>query len=101
VPSVGDITARTLIAELPELGTLDRRKIGSRAVVGRARDEDGLRFRMFCQRPLDGLWRDAMVQVQLLVDFRLDVDRSRGAHDQGADRGLVAVARQDHRVARP
>ncbi len=25
VPSVGDITARTLIAELPELGTLDRR----------------------------------------------------------------------------
>jgi len=29
VPSVGDITARTLIAELPELGTLDRRKIGS------------------------------------------------------------------------
>ena len=29
VPSVGDITARTLIAELPELGTLDRRKIAS------------------------------------------------------------------------
>jgi transposase len=31
-PSVGDITARTLIAELPELGTLDRRKIA--ALVG-------------------------------------------------------------------
>ena len=29
VPSVGDITARSLIAELPELGTLDRRKIAS------------------------------------------------------------------------
>jgi transposase len=29
VPCVGDITARTLIAELPELGTLDRRKISS------------------------------------------------------------------------
>jgi transposase len=29
VPSVGDITARTLIAELPELGTLDRRAIAS------------------------------------------------------------------------
>ena len=32
-PSVGDITARTLIAELPELGTLDRRKISSLAGV--------------------------------------------------------------------
>ena len=29
MPSIGDITARTLIAELPELGTLDRRKISS------------------------------------------------------------------------
>jgi len=32
VPSVGEITARTLIANLPELGTLDRRKIA--ALVG-------------------------------------------------------------------
>jgi transposase len=32
VTGVGDITARTLIAELPELGTLDRRKIA--ALVG-------------------------------------------------------------------
>jgi transposase len=32
VPSVGEITARTLIADLPELGTLDRRKIA--ALVG-------------------------------------------------------------------
>jgi transposase len=32
VPSIGDITARSLIAELPELGTLDRRKIA--ALVG-------------------------------------------------------------------
>lgn len=29
VPGIGPITARTLIAELPELGTLDRRKIAS------------------------------------------------------------------------
>jgi transposase len=29
VPSVGPITARSLIADLPELGTLDRRKIAS------------------------------------------------------------------------
>jgi transposase len=32
VPSIGDITARTLIADLPELGTLDRREIA--ALVG-------------------------------------------------------------------
>ena len=31
-PSIGNTTARTLIAELPELGTLDRRKIA--ALVG-------------------------------------------------------------------
>jgi len=34
VPGVGSITARTLIAELPELGTLDRRQIA--ALVGLA-----------------------------------------------------------------
>ena len=32
VPGIGDVTARTLIADLPELGTLDRRKIA--ALVG-------------------------------------------------------------------
>ena len=32
VPGVGDVTARTLIADLPELGTLDRRRIA--ALVG-------------------------------------------------------------------
>ena len=32
VPGVGNVVARTLIAELPELGTLDRRKIA--ALVG-------------------------------------------------------------------
>lgn len=31
VPGVGDVTARTLLAELPELGTLTRRKIASLA----------------------------------------------------------------------
>ncbi len=32
VPSIGEVTARTLIADLPELGTLDRRQIA--ALVG-------------------------------------------------------------------
>jgi len=31
VPGVGDVTARTLLAEMPELGTLDRRKIAALA----------------------------------------------------------------------
>ena len=44
VPGIGDVTARTLIAGLPELGTLDRRKIA--ALVGVApfnRDSGTLR----------------------------------------------------------
>ena len=44
VPGVGDVTARTLIADLPELGTLDRKKIA--ALVGVApfnRDSGTLR----------------------------------------------------------
>ena len=35
VPGIGPVTARTLIAELPELGSLDRRKLA--ALVGVAR----------------------------------------------------------------
>jgi transposase len=34
VPGIGGVTARTLIAELPELGTLDRRRLA--ALVGAA-----------------------------------------------------------------
>lgn len=46
VPGIGDVTARTVIAELPELGSLDRRKIA--ALVGVApinRDSGTLRGR--------------------------------------------------------
>ena len=41
VPGVGDVTARTLIADLPELGTLDRKKIA--ALVGVAPLQPGQR----------------------------------------------------------
>ena len=44
VPGIGDVTARTLIAELPELGQLDRRRLA--ALVGVApvnRDSGQLR----------------------------------------------------------
>ena len=46
MPGVGNVVARTLIAELPELGTLDRRKIA--ALVGVApfsRDSGTMRGR--------------------------------------------------------
>jgi len=46
VPGIGDVTARTLLAELPELGTLDRHKIA--ALVGIAplnRDSGTMRGR--------------------------------------------------------
>jgi transposase len=46
VPGIGPVTARTLIAELPELGLLDRRRIA--ALVGGApinRDSGAMRGR--------------------------------------------------------
>ena len=62
VPGIGDITAQTLIADLPELGTLDRRRIA--ALVGVApvnRDSGQMRGRRTIagadecpQRPLYG-----------------------------------------------
>lgn len=50
MPGVGNTTARTLLAELPELGTLDRRKIA--ALVGVAplnRDSGTMRGRRMVQ----------------------------------------------------
>ena len=42
VPGVGDATARTLIAELPELGSLDRRKIAALVGVAPFNRDSGL-----------------------------------------------------------
>jgi transposase len=50
VPGVGNTTARTLLAELPELGSIDRRKIA--ALVGVAplnHDSDAMRGRRIVQ----------------------------------------------------
>lgn len=41
VPGVGDVTARTLLAELPELGTLTRREIASLAGVAPYTQQSG------------------------------------------------------------
>ena len=41
VPGVGDVTARTLIADLPELGQLDRRRIAALAGVALINRDSG------------------------------------------------------------
>lgn len=42
VPAVGDITVRTLIADLPELGRLDRRRIAALVGVAPVNRDSGL-----------------------------------------------------------
>jgi transposase len=42
VPGVGDVTARTLIADLPELGRLDRRRIAALVGVAPVNRDSGL-----------------------------------------------------------
>ena len=42
MPGVGDATARTLIADLPELGSLDRRKIAALVGVAPFNRDSGL-----------------------------------------------------------
>lgn len=42
VPGIGGVTARTLIAELPELGTLDRRRLAALVGVAPVNQDSGL-----------------------------------------------------------
>ena len=42
VPGIGDVTARTLIAELPELGSLDRRRLAALVGVAPVNLDSGL-----------------------------------------------------------
>jgi transposase len=42
VPGIGDVTARTLIAELPELGSLDRRRLAALVGVAPVNQDSGL-----------------------------------------------------------
>jgi transposase len=43
VPGIGGVTARTLIAELPELGTLDRRRLAALVGVAPVNQDPGLK----------------------------------------------------------
>jgi transposase len=43
VPGIGGVTARTLIAELPELGTLDRRRLAALVGVAPVNQDSGLK----------------------------------------------------------
>src|SRR6185437_3727205 len=42
VPGIGGTTARTLIAELPELGSIDRRKVAALVGVAPVNQDSGL-----------------------------------------------------------
>ena len=55
---------------------------------------------MLLERARDRLGRDAVIHVQLFVDFGLHVDRARAAHHQTAEHRFVRVARHRDLVAR-
>ena len=84
VPGVGNTTARTLLAELPELRTLDRRKIA--ALVGVAplnRDSGTLRGRRMVQGGRGsvraGLYMGALVAARRNAVVRPLYERLRAA----------------------
>ena len=84
IPGIGPATARTLIAELPELGSLDRRKIAS--LVGLApmnRDSGTLRGRRTIQggrsTVRSALFMSIMVAIRHKLPLRVTYDRLRQA----------------------
>ena len=98
VPGVGSVTARTLIAGLPELGALDRRRIA--ALVGVApvnRDSGAARGR----RAISGgrasvrsaLYMAALAAIRWNPAFRGAYDRLRG-RGTPAKATIVAVMRK-------
>lgn len=98
VPGVGPITARTLIAELPELGTIDRRRIA--ALVGVApvnRDSGAMRGRRAIAGGRTGvrntLYMAAMTAIRWNPAIRAAYERlrARGTPPKAA---LVAAMRK-------
>src|SRR5215469_1264616 len=78
----------------------DGGEVRSRPIIRGGSDEDGFSLGRALERVRYGPRRHAVVDVQLLVHFRLHVHGAGGAHDERAHRRLVAVARQNHGVAR-
>jgi transposase len=98
VPGVGPLTARTLLAELPELGTLDRRQIA--ALAGLApfnRDSGRLRARRSIgggRAPVrTGLYMAALVAARHNPVLKAFADRLREA-GKGPKQVIIAVARK-------
>lgn len=98
VPGIGPTIARTLIAELPELGTLDRRQVASLAGLapytqqsGRWRGKSTIRGGRAPVRAM--LFMGAMVAVQRSAPFRAFFQRliTNGKSKRAA---YVAVARK-------
>ena len=76
VPGVGSTTARTLIAELPELGTIDRRKIAALAgLAPRNRDSGSMRGRQSIQGGRSSV-RSALYMATLVAARRNPIIRS-------------------------
>ncbi len=94
VPGIGKITARTLIAELPELGRIDRRRVA--ALVGVApinRDSGTMRGRRTIaggRTPVrDTLYMAALTAVRWNPTIKATYDRLRG---RGAPHKAAIVA---------
>ena len=98
VPGIGDVTARTLLAELPELGTISRHQLAALVGVAPVNRDSGL---MRGRRTIAGgrtavrnvLYMAALTAVRCRSPFRAFYDRltSRGRPKKVA---LVAVMRK-------
>ena len=98
VPGIGDVTARTLLAELPELGTIGRQQLAALVGVAPINRDSGL---MRGRRAIAGgrtsvrnvLYMAALTAIQRRSPFRAFYDRltSRGRPKKVA---LVAVMRK-------
>jgi len=98
VPGVGDVPARTLLAELPELGTVSRHQLAALVGVAPVNRDSGL---MRCRRAIAGgrtlvrnvLYMAALTAIRRRSPFRAFYDRltSRGRPKKVA---LVAVMRK-------
>ncbi|MEZ5841881.1 MAG: IS110 family transposase [Hyphomicrobiales bacterium] len=94
VPGVGDVTARTLIAEVPELGTIDRRKLAALIGVAPVNRDSG---RMRGHRCITGgrtsvrniLFMAALVAIRHNPVFKAFYKR---LTDRGSPKKLAIVA---------
>ena len=81
-------------------GLDDRRQVVAQAVVGAGREHQGLGVVVLLDRLEQGLLRDRAEDAVLAVHRRVQVDRVRARQHHAVVHGLVAVAIQQHLLAR-